>query len=674
MFTVPNINIGRSNKSYTHDMSFDNNTTFDFGSVQPLMCHYMLPQSDIKVNYRQLVRLAPLVVPSFARLHLQTEVSYVPVTDLCPYYECLISKKPFNSGSRTYIPTQVPYTDNVTLVWYLLFLGCKFTVLVKNVDPLQASSYQYCNFAPSDFQTVYPKLTKAVFGTEASPYVNLSIDNLVKSKEAQDLITVDSADFVIEDTGGNLWLFRLSPAAKRFRKVLIGCGYSLNLSDSQPVSILPLLGFCKAYNDLYAVSRTSMWTDTSCFGLIKFIEHDYYVNFTNTGLLGTSQSHLFLETLASLSQCWYTYKDDYVSVHRSTPQLVEGAFNIIDGNGSPNQLSTFKVPGMTGDLGLKVANTNGIIYNSALKALSRLSKYVNKDSVIAQRISTWIRAHYGADVSNSVFEDSNHISSTRLDLEINDVLSTSDTATKTGGSMLGELAGKGLGFDKSGFSFHSPSFGYLYVLSSIVPSCGYFQGNASHLYALNFDTIPNADFDCLGYELTPKGMICGDNNILFNNTEKLRDKSFGYVPRYSMFKVNKNVVNGDMSRRGVNADMSPYYLDRVLVQNLLTLKSNVSGKITLDLIHKDLPCASEEWRYCCKHPYLGDPHRIFQFDVGEESSGASILYDDSQNDINDHFVCQTIFDVKYKCMLKPLSDSFDTFDDTDTNTMSVAAE
>ena len=215
MFTIPNINIGRSNKSYTHDMSFDNNTTFDFGSVQPLMCQYMLPQSEIKVNYRQLVRLAPLVVPSFARLHLQTEVSYVPVTDLCPYYECLVSKKPFNSGTRTYVPTQVPYTDNATLVWYLLFLGCKFTVLVKNVAEVESVSYQYCNFAPSAFQTAYTKLVKNVFGTEANPFVNLSINNLVQRQEAKELITVDSADYVIEDTGGNLWLFRLSPAAKQ---------------------------------------------------------------------------------------------------------------------------------------------------------------------------------------------------------------------------------------------------------------------------------------------------------------------------------------------------------------------------------------------------------------------------------------------------------------------------
>lgn len=673
MFTIPNINIGRSNKLYTHDMSFDNNTTFDFGSVQPLMCQYMLPQSEIKVNYRQLVRLAPLVVPSFARLHLQTDVSYVPVTDLCPYYECLVSKKPFNSGTRTYIPTQVPYTDNVTLVWYLLFLGCKFTVLVKNASDLQPVSYQYSNFAPSDFQTVYIKLVKSVFGTEAMPFVNLSIDNLVQRQEAKELITVDSADYVIEDTGGNLWLFRLSPAAKRLRKVFIGCGYSLNISDSQPVSILPLLGFCKVYNDLYAVSRSRMWTDTSCFGLIKFIEHDYYVDFTNRGLLGTSQSNLFLETLSSLSQCWYTYKDDYVSVHRPTPQLVDGSFNIIDGNGSSNNLSNGGPLGKV-DIGLKVSNTNGILYNTALKALSRLSKYVNKDSVIAQRISTWIRAHYGADVSNSMFEDSNHISSTRLDLEINDVMSTSDTATADGGSMLGELAGKGLGFDKSGFSFNSPSFGFLYVLSSIVPTCGYFQGNASHLYALDFDTIPNPDFDCLGYELTPKGMICGDNNILFTTTEKLKDKTFGFVPRYSMFKVNKNIVNGDMSRRGVNADMSPYYLDRVLVSNLLSVSSFVDGKLRLNIENKNLPCASEEWRYCCKHPFLGDPYRIFQFDIGHQSSGASILYDDRDNNIDDHFICQTIFDVKYKCFLKPLSDSFDTFDDTDTNTMSVNAE
>lgn len=56
------------NKRYSHNLDFDNNTTMDFGSVQPLLCQYLLPNSDVTLNYRQLIRLSPMPTPSFARI------------------------------------------------------------------------------------------------------------------------------------------------------------------------------------------------------------------------------------------------------------------------------------------------------------------------------------------------------------------------------------------------------------------------------------------------------------------------------------------------------------------------------------------------------------------------------------------------------------------------------
>ena len=74
------INLGFSKKRYTRDMSFDNNTTFGFGEVQPLMCQFMLPDSDIKVSTKQLVRLSPLVAPSFARVNFVMYARFVTIS------------------------------------------------------------------------------------------------------------------------------------------------------------------------------------------------------------------------------------------------------------------------------------------------------------------------------------------------------------------------------------------------------------------------------------------------------------------------------------------------------------------------------------------------------------------------------------------------------------------
>ena len=67
-FKIPSISLGSAaKKRYTRDMSFDNNTTMPFGYCQPLMSQMLLPNSDITVSTKQLVRLAPMPCPSFAR-------------------------------------------------------------------------------------------------------------------------------------------------------------------------------------------------------------------------------------------------------------------------------------------------------------------------------------------------------------------------------------------------------------------------------------------------------------------------------------------------------------------------------------------------------------------------------------------------------------------------------
>lgn len=79
---ISNISLGFSNKKYSHNLSRDCNTTFPFGVVQPIFTQYMLPDSDIKVSAKQLVRLSPLSVPSFARIYLRTVTRFVPEHDV----------------------------------------------------------------------------------------------------------------------------------------------------------------------------------------------------------------------------------------------------------------------------------------------------------------------------------------------------------------------------------------------------------------------------------------------------------------------------------------------------------------------------------------------------------------------------------------------------------------
>lgn len=698
-FSLGKVSLGTpARKRYNHNMGFDNSTTFSFGAVQPLMCHLMMANSDIKVSYRQLVRLAPLVAPSFARMHLQNEVSFVSLPEVVPYFEAMQSRMPYSVGNKTYKPVELPTTTNAFLV-YMLLVGnyCKYTYWQPTStagNTPASSSFKSMKVTDANVAAVQLKLFTALgLGSVSAPALptlgaahNLHTTDITDVK--QDYVTFESADFVFVFSDGFAMTFRLNNAARRVRKIFVGCGYSLNMSDSTPLSFAPLLAFYKAWFDLYAVRRTRTWNTTNCFAIIKYIEDNYYTKFLYGDLAKQPTAFVTLVTnfFVDLRNCWYVYKDDFVSVHRTDTQLVGRSVNYIGALHSQNTVRN-TVGDSTGDYGdpYVVSGTSSpnpflSLTNVGLQTIQRLSRFVNKDSVIGQRMSQWLRVHYGADVVNSVFKDANHVSSSRLDLQVNDVMSTSDTAQgedeNRTGEVLGAYAGKGLGFQKSGFKFHANSFGYIFVMSAIVPESGYFQGNDTSLYGINNDTLPNPDFDALGMELTPQGAIASDNNILVQNaTPTLTDKSFGYIPRFSGFKVKKNIVNGDMSRRGTISSMCPYYLDRILTSSTILSEQKVNGAVVIGYSVKALPVASEEWRYCAAYPWLGNYDRLFYQSGKLYKGGSSDQRVDFGNPVDDNFLCQTVFDVRVTNCLKPISDSYDTYEEgTDKGSVDVLPE
>ena len=129
-----NVVLGSSaHKNYTHDMSFDNNTTMDFGSLQPILAQYMEPNSKISVNARQLVRLAPMPLPSFARINLKNYARFVKMSDVVPYHECLLAKRPYYSENGVYTPENMPVTTN-RLLQFCVLLNAHYTIYVASAD------------------------------------------------------------------------------------------------------------------------------------------------------------------------------------------------------------------------------------------------------------------------------------------------------------------------------------------------------------------------------------------------------------------------------------------------------------------------------------------------------------------------------------------------------------
>lgn len=682
-----------ANKNYTHNMSFDNNTTMDFGFLQPLLSQYMLPKSTIKVDSKQLVRLAPMPTPSFARMYLQNYARFVKMTDVVPYYESLLSGISFTTSSGTTVrPVRLPVTTNSFLLWFLLTMSrCTVYeryVLNPNKPPLEYG-WRPIKFVNNVHVDWVRKLLLNRFSFDASLTINrlptlVALDDFVISPMQADYIL--QADYADDGKDGQYMLcFEFSSDAKHIRKQFVGLGYSLNGEDNKPVSIAPLLAYYKAYYDYFGLTREKQFEQTTCFRVIGLI-WDYYTSFYQLDNTVTSVNlSVFISFLSEFASLYYTDASSYIAAHRSLP-LNEASIPNVDtgryslseymGNStnSKNYISenSYGVP--------HIATNPGLSTWLSIDLLRRLSRFVSKDSVIGKRLSDWVKVHYGSDVSFNLFEDSFNISEWRTAIDIDDVFSTSETAdvgNKNKGDYLGAYAGKGIGFGKGGFTFKAPTHGFVFVMSCIVPITNIFQGNDPTLYAIDNDTIPHPEFDALGYEFTPKGVFLSDNFLLGSTDDLgLTRKGFGWVPRYTGFKVKKNIVNGDMCCGYYKRDLLPYFNDRLILSHSASLtpitddKGVETGNYKFSIANNNVPSASTSWQQICKYGFLTNYNRLFYNSTADLVDDFYFKSRPLEYGLNDNFITQTVFDVRVTNWLKPVQNSYDTVDVVDNSTIS----
>lgn len=678
-----NIVLGVQRKKYTHNLSFDNNTTMDFGVLQPLLSQYMEPKSNIKVSARQLVRLAPMPTPSFARMFLRNYATFVKMTDVVPYHECLLAKLPFSTGTSTYTPVKMPFTDCRTLTFFLLSMS-RYGVWWRSsstqvYQPVVLSQITNIGVAAqnaflTEFNIKLPKNSNSL--------VNDFISNIVAASSVDDLtLSPLASDYTVSLNDGEYVLcFQFNTKVNAIRKQFLGLGYALNLYDTTEISLAPLLAYYKAYYNLFGLTRDLPFETTNCFSLVKLIE-DYFIDFSKTTILEvastTSFYGKFIAFLRDLGNLYYTDSNSYISAQRD---------NVV--NNTPlrtlstvsSQTSSFTTtPDITGPTGrpavpVMARGTDNAFTQLSLDVLKRLTTFVNKDSAIGKRLSDWVKVHYGAEVSNSLFEDAFRLNSWSTAIDIDDVFSTSDTAdvgAKDKGDYLGSYAGTGTGFSKSGFSFVAPVHGYCFVLSCIVPITNCFQGIDPTLLAIDLDTIPQPEFDALGFEATPRDVFISDNDVCVKPNKAYND-TFGFVPRYTGFKVKKNIVNGDMSKGYFKTDLLPYFNDRMFYNNTVNFDPKTDGFL-MSFSTDNVPNASTEFQKICRYAFLGNFNRLF-YNSGSlfPTTGSSTDSVPSASYLSDNFIVQTVFDVRVSNWLKPVQNSYDTIDeDVDNNTTSV---
>lgn len=610
---IPKINLGLKNKRNKFNLSQDTNTTANFGFCQPTFCREMMPNSTFNMNgVQSFVRLSPVTVPTFGRISYRTYHSFVPYSSLYFPFDSFLSGTAYtNTSGQTF---EVNRLHTFT-----------FRDLIKDLITVETKAIQYFE--------VFTAYSASEFESHKNDFVIADPKGIMN----YDNQTVDqySCDFYINNKvdGSKPIFVKFTAKFCNLYKIFVGLGYNFAPHSIAQLNILKLLAYYKAWFNYMYPQREINFFHTNCYKLIVKLSNENGQDYFSWD---SSTVNLFHSFLADLAECYYYLPADYFSMSSISPNIV-------------NSISSLN---SNYDLEDIVSSTVDNYYSESLdanasisqKIASVLMRFANKNTIFGKSLRDYLQNTFGVtDPHDNIHEEVVKIGASSTNITISDVMSTADTFnigdTNTG-SVIGEYAGKGIGYDKSeGYSYTAKQFGVWISFSCIVPEGGYVQGYQRENINVDRFDFATPEFDALGYQLLHRGELIHDNNQItvsdFDPTN-----GWGLVPRYSNYKVGKNILNGDLFRKATRLTYDCYCLDRLFEQNNISIT----------------PSNHSNFRRVGLNPLFGNYDRIF----------------DDTDSTHDHFIIHMIFDCQALLPLKSLSSSFDTFDEeSDNTTMSV---
>lgn len=180
------VQVEDNKKKSRFNLSHDVNTSYDWGSVQPLLSQLMLPDSSINVNMEQLTRLAPMPVPTFGRVKIRNIVHSVPFKEIFPNWEYFLAQKPVTrptaTGFSEFIPNVLPHV-NSSILTAMALAGCKMNVYVSGAvgGDFPNSEHNWHCYRPaagSAWETALTALGSFLFGSYDSTHPYLGTPNI----------------------------------------------------------------------------------------------------------------------------------------------------------------------------------------------------------------------------------------------------------------------------------------------------------------------------------------------------------------------------------------------------------------------------------------------------------------------------------------------------------------
>lgn len=525
MNNYPNkLNVAKAIKHRsTFPLSFQHQTTQDFGKTTILHACEVMPGDEFDINVSAKAQLAPMVLPTMSNVNLYVRAFFVPFRFVWSDWEDFFSQKLVNKHGSALADT-VPQISSY-IIW----------------DVFKRST------GTNPFVTAY---------TGSKP----------------DFYTV------ISGTDTKLQLTYHGRIAKQ---ILEGLGYVINpcvdSSKNESFSALPLLSLVKIFRDYYVnpnydytaidriLSREYTSNDSSSSSY-RFLHDSELLACLNFVMFGWFESDLFTSAWVNPEGPQYSniYTNSSLNSFFDLPAIgtTERHETVYPANGSlPTYLTTTS----------SVGTPNSALYGISqygLNILKAVRNFVLRRNVSGARYVDQLLSRFGIALEPNEAKRAMFLGSFESSAVIGRVDATSSGNSSESETNFGDYAGRGIIDNNGHFHFKNDKndFGMLIFVSHLMPRTAYYQGVKPHLNHLYFNDFFNPDLEDVGTAPLP-------NNVVFNRyvSNIVRDDDysngfqngvFGFVPNYFEYKSQLDYLTGDFAVNHLNSELKSFELMR----------------------------------------------------------------------------------------------------------------
>ena len=500
------------------DLSSQHITTANFMEFNVAKIMELVPKQSINIDMTTFTRLAPMPIPTFGNADIHNRAFFVPMRTIMKGWNEFISDTSYvNSDGQIYVPS-VPMVHNNSI---LDFLTSNAGSTAVDFSDNPNAVYDFCLYS---------------------------------------------------DTGSSSYR-TFTPFGKWAYKLLRSLGYGIIFdyrAQGFEHSALPLLALLRVYYDWYYPS--AYVDDDRSLSLRKFFEKE----FVSGILFADAMTGQDLEEIFSVLYRVSYDSDYFVSAWDNPVAPNDGAFTTIglndttgvNGVGHP---STASISSFSSSNGTPYFEGNANVTQFALDALKALNDYMKRHQLAGARTLDRYLSRWGVKLPDANLNRSVLIGSKDSKIQFGDVTSTSDTSD-IDGAQLGAYAGKGIGLNQSeGFvNFSTDEFGYLIIVSTIVPKTSYYQGTDRMTFRLNALDFYSPEFDALGVQaLATRELYVPIRSFGRENSVGSIDANnavFGFVPRFADYKRGYDQLTGDYTLGSKNVGQEGWTLMRDVSQ------------------------------------------------------------------------------------------------------------